>query len=274
MGGGPAAQGRDVQDHRHDAGRPLTQLTDLAVLFLIGWATAFATGLGAIPVFFLGERAAAYTAGLTGFAAGLMGVAAVLGLLLPAFDDGSTGVVVVSFVVGVVFLLAVQQLVRHRDEHVAAERALGASARRSLLVVFVLFVHSIPEGMAIGTAYASTREGLGLFVILAVALQNIPEGTATALPMLEAGYSRARMFWAAVFTSVPQPFFAVGAFLLVDSVTSLLPASFAFAAGAMLALVAFDLVPACFTREGWRMASVGAALGGGLMFMLSAVLGV
>ena len=249
-------------------------MTDLLVLFLIGWATAFATGLGAIPVFFLGERAAAYTAGLTGFAAGLMGVAAVLGLLIPAFQDGSTGVVVVSTLLGVVFLLATRQFVRHRDEHLAVDRQLGESAQRSLLVVLVLFVHSIPEGLAIGTAFASTREGLGLFVILAVALQNIPEGTATALPMQAAGYSRARMFWAAVLTSVPQPFFAVGAFVLVDSVTALLPASFAFAAGAMLALVMFDLVPASFTRAGWRMASVGAAAGGALMVALSVALGV
>lgn len=249
-------------------------MTDLLILFLIGWATAFATGLGAIPVFFLGERAAAYTAGLTGFAAGLMGVAAVLGLLIPAFQDGSTGVVLASTVVGVVFLLATRQFVRHRDEHLAVDRQLGESAQRSLLVVLVLFVHSIPEGLAIGTAFASTREGLGLFVILAVALQNVPEGTATALPMQAAGYSRSRMFWAAVLTSVPQPFFAVGAFVLVDSVTALLPASFAFAAGAMLALVAFDLVPASFTREGWRLASVGAAAGGAVMLALSVALGV
>ena len=82
------------------------------------------------------------------------------------------------------------------------------------------------------------------------------------------------MFWAAVLTSVPQPFFAVGAFVLVDSVTALLPASFAFAAGAMLALVAFDLVPESFTRTGWRLASVGAAAGAALMIALSFALGV
>jgi len=249
-------------------------VTDIAILFLIGWATAFATGLGAIPVFLLEEHAAAWAAGLTGFAAGLMGVASVRGLLIPAFQDGGTGVVVVSTLLGLVFLLGTREALRRRDERMTKEDALGESARRSLLVVLVLFVHSAPEGLAIGTAYASTREGLGLFVILAVALQNVPEGTATALPMQAAGYSRSRQFWAAVFTSVPQPFAAVGAFVLVDHVTALLPASFAFAAGAMLALVMFDLVPSCFTREGWPLASVGAAIGGGIMLVLGAFLGV
>ena len=182
--------------------------------------------------------------------------------------------VVISFLLGVAFLLGTSDLVRRRDERAATERALGTAARRSLLVVLVLFVHSIPEGLAIGTAYASTAEGLGLFVILAVALQNVPEGTATALPMQAAGYSHSRQFWAAVLTSVPQPFAAVGAFALVEHVTALLPASFAFAAGAMLALVAYDLVPNSFTRTSWRSASVGVAVGGGLMLALSAVLGV
>ena len=36
---------------------------------------------------------------------------------------------------------------------------------------------------------------------------------------------------------------AVVAFVLVEQVASLLPISFAFAAGAMLALVAFELLP-------------------------------
>ena len=249
-------------------------MTDILILFLVGWATAFATGLGAIPVFLLEERAAAWSAGLTGFAAGLMAFASVRGLLMPAFQDGAAGVVLASFLVGVVFLLGTREALRRRDARVSVDRALGDSARRSLLVVLVLFVHSLPEGLAIGTAYASTREGLGLFVILAVALQNVPEGTATALPMQAAGYSRSKQFWAAVLTSVPQPFGAVGAFILVDQVAGLLPASFAFAAGAMLALVFFDLVPGSFTRSGWRMASVGAAAGGAIMLALSALLGV
>ena len=249
-------------------------MNDILILFLIGWATAFATGLGAIPVFLLEERAADFSAALTGFAAGLMGVASVRGLMVPAFQDGGVAEVLGSFLVGVVFLLGTREALRRRDAHVSIEDAMGDSTRRSVLVVLVLFVHSIPEGLAIGTAFASTREGLGLFVILAVALQNVPEGTATALPMQAAGYSRSKQFWAAVLTSVPQPFGAVGAYVLVDQITGLLPVSFAFAAGAMLALVFFDLVPACFTRSGWRQASVGAAAGGALMVALSALLGV
>jgi len=46
-------------------------------------------GLGAIPVWFLGTRAAALTPFLLGLAAGVMGVASIAGLLIPAAEEGS-----------------------------------------------------------------------------------------------------------------------------------------------------------------------------------------
>ena len=137
----------------------------------------------------------------------------------------------------------------------------GAGVRRSVLVFAVLLVHSLPEGLAIGTAFASDTEGLGLFVILAIALQNIPEGTSVAIPMDAAGFPPGQQFWAAVLTSAPQPVGAVLAYLLVEEVESLLPFSFAFAAGAMLCLVAVELAPEAFKPGTRRVALVGTVSG-------------
>ena len=110
-------------------------------------------------------------------------------------------------------------------------------------------MHSLPEGFAIGTAYASDTAGLSLFVILAIALQNIPEGTSVAIPMEAAGFGRSQQFWAAVATSVPQPVGALLAYALVQEIESLLPFSFAFAAGAMLALVVVELAPQTYSAR-------------------------
>jgi ZIP family zinc transporter len=90
--------------------------------------------------------------------------------------------------------------------------------------------------------------------------------------MQMAGYSRQRQFWAAVLTSAPQPVGALVAFLLVEQVRSLLPASLSFAAGAMLALVVAELVPKAFKLATWPAAAAGTAAGGALMLALSAVL--
>jgi zinc transporter, ZIP family len=241
----------------------------MATLIVAASATALATGIGAIPVFFLGERAAALRPGLIGLAAGVMTVASVVGLLLPGLDEGATLEVAAGVLAGAVFLVIVREYLDH--SRFRAERR--RSSRTALLVFIVLLAHSLPEGFAIGTAYASETAGLSLFVILAIGLQNIPEGTSVAIPMAAAGQSRARQFWAAVASSAPQPVGAAIAFLLVEEVTALLPISFGFAAGAMLTLVAVELAPQALRADA-RLGISGAVVGGLVMLGLSRALGV
>jgi len=245
---------------------------EIAVLALAGTATALATGVGAVPVFLLGERASQLRPFLWGTTVGLMGVASLVGLLLPALDENGGATVAAGVVVGVVFLLGSRRLLAGRDVHVG--KLQGAGVRRSLLVFGVLLVHSLPEGFAIGTAFASDTEGLALFIFLAIALQNVPEGTSIAIPMESAGFGRGQQFWAAVLTSAPQPVGAVVAYLAVEQINGLLPFSFAFAAGAMLALVFVELVPEAYAAGGRLAAAAGTALGALLMLVLAALLGV
>ncbi|HVQ59504.1 MAG TPA: ZIP family metal transporter [Solirubrobacterales bacterium] len=246
-------------------------MPELVLLLLAACGTALATGLGAVPVFLLGSRAKALTPLLLGFAAGVMGVAAVAGLLIPATEEGSTTAVLIGFAVGIGFLVVAR---RRFSPDAGFMGRTGPGARTSALVFLVLFVHSLPEGLAIGTAFASDRAGLSLFVILAIAIQNVPEGTSVAIPMAEAGFGRARQFWAAVATSAPQPVGAVIAYLAVEEVSGLLPFSFAFAAGAMLALIAIEMLPKAYGTRQPLGASAGIAGGAAVMLGLSFALGV
>jgi zinc transporter, ZIP family len=242
----------------------------LLILVLAGTATALATGLGAVPVFLLGRRAESLRPALWGLAAGVMAVASVVGLLLPALDEGTTGEVAAGLAAGALFLIVSRAIVGRSELAQGTQRGVGV--RASVLVFVVLLVHSLPEGFAIGTAYASDTEGLALFVILAIAIQNIPEGTSVAIPMEAAGASRSRQFWAAVATSAPQPVGAVLAYLLVEEIEALLPFSFAFAAGAMLALVVAELLPDAVTGGRWFRAAAGFAAGAGVMLAASVAL--
>ena len=228
--------------------------------------TALATGLGAIPVWLLGTRADRLRPALTGLAAGVMTVAAVAGLLMPATREGSTSEVLAGLAVGVAFLVAARAWVERPGGIPAGQR------RTAALVFLVLLFHSLPEGFAIGTSFASETEGLGLFVVVAIAIQNIPEGTSVAIPLAASGAGRARQFWTAVLTSVPQPVGAAIAFLLVEEISALLAVSFAFAAGAMLILVALELGPS--QREVRGIWSAGAALGALGMLAMTWALGV
>lgn len=242
----------------------------MLILIGAGVATALATGLGALPVFWLGRRAETLQPVLVGLAAGVMTVASVIGLLAPALADGSAVEVAGGLAAGGLFLFGARRILELRNIEFLGRG--GAGVRNSALVFAVLLVHSLPEGFAIGTAYASDRSGLSLFVILAIAIQNIPEGTSVAIPMEKAGYGHAKQFWAAVLTSSPQPFGAVIAFLLVEQISVLLPISFAFAAGAMLGLVATELVPSAVRDGGWGRAGIGLVAGAVLMLILGVLL--
>jgi ZIP family zinc transporter len=246
-------------------------MPEVVILLLAACGTTLATGLGAVPVFLLGSRAAALAPTLLGFAAGVMGVAAVAGLLIPAGEEGTTVEVLAGLAVGIAFLA----IARWRFSPEAGFMGhTGPGARTSALVFLVLFIHSLPEGFAVGTAFASDRAGLSLFVILAIAIQNIPEGTSVAIPMAEAGFGRGRQFWAAVATSAPQPVGALIAFLAVEEIGGLLPLSFAFAAGAMLALIVVEMLPTAFASRARLGPGSGVLAGAALMLALSLLLGV
>ncbi|MBJ7459156.1 MAG: ZIP family metal transporter [Thermoleophilaceae bacterium] len=247
-------------------------MSELLTVFLAGVATMLATGIGALPVHYLGDRAYNWRPALVGVAIGAMSVAAVVGLLQPGLELGTPLEVWGGAALGGVLFFAVRMALHRNTFSIVDVR--GSDRKRAALIFAVLFAHSLPEGFAVGTAYASPDQNLGLFVILAIALQNVPEGTSVAIPMEDAGISVWRQFWAAVGTSIPQPIGAVIAYLLVDQITGLLPISFGFAAGAMIVLVAVELVPDGFAPGTRVHAAVGTALGAAVIFLLeSAVVG-
>lgn len=199
---------------------------------------------------------------------GVMGVASMQGLLAPGFRETDDAHVIAGALAGVAFLFAVRSRLGHNHPRLGSTQ--GPGARRGVLVFLVLFAHSLPEGLALGAAFASDTAGLSLFVFLAIAIQNVPEGTATAIPARDAGASQGRAFWLATLTSAPQPIGAVAAYLLVDAARSVLGLSFGFAAGAMLALLVVEVIPAMrgTARASWSAAAISAAVMAGLGFAL------
>ncbi len=246
-------------------------MSDALLLTVIAAATVLATGVGALPVIALGaSRARAAQGVLSGIAAGVMAVAATVGLLKPAAEQGGAVTVIAAAAAGAIALAISRVALRDHARHAGSSDA----SARSLLVIGVLFVHSLPEGFAIGSAFASSQAGLSAFVIAAIAIQNVPEGTATAAAMQPAGYGPSKQFWGAVLTSVPQVPGALLAWLAVEQTQGLLPISFALAGGAMLALVIVDLLPDAWKHASHARVAAGTIGGATLMLAVGALLQV
>src|SRR5687768_1354538 len=167
-------------------------------------------------------------------------IAASLGLLYEGARTG-LGLTALGGLVGVGFVaLSSRFLAGH--EHLKLGALEGADARRALLIIGVMTVHSVTEGVGLGVSFGGGEE-LGLLITLVIAIHNIPEGLAISLVLVPKGTPVWRAAAWSIFSSLPQPLLAVPAFLAVETFTPLLGAGLGFAAGAMLWMSFHELVP-------------------------------
>ena len=219
-------------------------MNDAVLVFLYALATALATGLGAIPFLFvkdISDRAVGYS---NAIAAGLM-LGASLGLVFEGSAYGRWETLGGVFL-GVLFILATQRFLGEEDEEeIVFSAATGEGARRMLLMVVVMTVHSFSEGVAVGVSFGGGIT-LATLITVAIAVHNIPEGVAISAVMRPRGVSVLKCAGWSIFSSLPQPLMAVPAFLFVELFRPALPWGLGFAAGAMVFMVLVELLPEAF----------------------------
>lgn len=227
----------------------------------VGLAIPFVgTALGAAAVFlFKSNIPPRVQKILLGFASGVMLAASVWSLLLPALElSGSWLPVVVGFLVGIGFLLGLDQL----TARLHLEPKPGTAGANSFLLVLAVTLHNVPEGMA-ADAFA---------LAVGIALQNIPEGTIVAAPLRSDGCSRSRSFVYGVLSGAVEPVGAVLTILLTALLRPVLPFLLAFAAGAMVYVVLEELNPQAQTGPHGHTGTMGAAAGFALMMAMDVAL--
>lgn len=208
-------------------------------VFLYALLTAVATGLGALPFVFVEKPSRTWLGVSNALAAGLMGAASA-GLIYEGFNYGVLRVAA-GFVVGVAFIAVSHSYLEGR-ENLRVGRLRGADALAALMMVGVMTVHSFTEGVGVGVSFGG-GEALGVFITIAIAVHNIPEGLAISLVLVPRGESVWRAAGWSIFSSLPQPLLAVPAYLFVETFEPFLPVGLGFAAGAMIWMVLAELIP-------------------------------
>jgi zinc transporter, ZIP family len=213
---------------------------DVWTVFVAASLTALATGLGALPFVFFPHMSRSWLGLANSLASGFM-----LGASAALFWEGARiGVVrlVGGALLGLLFIELTRRRLGHRKDDLHLGGLRGADARKALLIVGVMTVHSFSEGVGVGVAFGG-GEALGAFITAAIAVHNIPEGLAISLVLVPRGVAVWRAAGWSVFSSLPQPLMAVPAFLLVEWFEPVLPIGLGFAGGAMVWMVAKELVP-------------------------------
>ena len=229
-----------------------------------GVISALATGLGAIPVHFIKNNSKVIRSFSSAVAAGMMTSASVFslaqeGIALKTKFAYAPYVVILGLLLGAAFFHFTE---KHCDTPDITKyyRDKGIT-KRSLLIFITMFIHSIPEGIAIGVAFATGNLQFGMIMAIAIAVHNIPEGIAVSLPLKRDGVSTVKCALVSILTSVPQPIMAVPSALLAWFFAPLLPIGLGFAGGAMIYIVISELIPDALEEGGKSLTAWGFMIG-------------
>ena len=248
--------------------------------FLGTLLTFSVTTLGAAGVFFVKrDMCGRLQRGFLGFAGGVMVAASVWSLLLPgiefAEENGQVSWMVITggFLLGVILLLLADYLIG-RWEHLRVQK-------NTAMLIMAITAHNIPEGMAIGLAFALAAQNPGepallsgaIALAVGIAIQNFPEGTAVALPLIQNGFSKKKAFFIGSMSAVVEPIFGVAAAGLAGAVQMVMPWFLSLAAGAMIYVVVQELLPEACDKEDEKSGTLGFIVGFLVMMILDVALG-
>ncbi|MCP8311722.1 MAG: ZIP family metal transporter [Candidatus Methylarchaceae archaeon HK02M1] len=231
-----------------------------------------ATGIGGLPVFFIKDISHRTLDTMLGFAAGVMLAATAFSLLIPAIELGGVLVTLVGFLAGGVFVYLLDRYVPHTHLIKGPEGPSSSLSRVSLLILAIT-IHNFPEGLAVGLTFGGGDISAGIVIATAIGLQNIPEGSAVAFPLIREGFRRRKALWYATLTGLVEPVGGLIGVAVVALARPLLPSSLAFAAGAMAFVVSHEMIPESHRKGHENEATFGFILGFSVMMFLDTIFG-
>ena len=255
------------------------------IIFLTFIATLFTfsiTTLGSALVFFFKKVNKNFLDAMLGFSAGIMIAASFFSLLNPAISmaknlNMTTWIVLlIGFTLGGV-LLYLTGLIFDRK---LSKKNKKLNLKRCIMLFLSITIHNIPEGMAIGVAFASTIYNIegatieaAIILAIGIGIQNFPEGSAVSLPLRREGMSRIKSFVFGSLSGLVEIFAGLIGAILVMMVRNILPYLLSFAAGAMIYVVVEELIPESQTNKNKDIMTLFTLIGFSIMMILDVALG-
>ncbi|MHA6484248.1 ZIP family metal transporter [Paenibacillus sp. strain BS8-2] len=221
--------------------------------------SAMATVLGAVPLLFVKSLSERWKDILVAFTAGIMVSASMFGLLPQALKESGLFPLTIGLILGVVVLDWIEKSIPHID--VEQKKYVSSFDSKSLLVMFALFIHNIPEGLSTGFSYASANEGLGPMVAIAIGAQNMPEGLVLAVFLTRSNVSKMKLMLIVTITGLMEVVSAIAGYFAASYINALIGYGLAFASGAMLFIVYKELIPESHGHGYERSATYSFMLG-------------
>jgi ZIP family zinc transporter len=232
-----------------------------------GFVGGFALLLGAVVG--LMTRTSQRVIGLVmAFGAGVLISALAFELTAEAYDRGGADAVAGGMALGAIGFFAGDWILDHRGGQHRKRSGGEQRGGSAMAIVLGALMDGIPESVAIGVSLLGGG-GVGVPVVAAVFLSNVPESLSAATGLQKAGRSRGWILglWLAV-TAVSAIAAAVGYAVLGGASDNLIAGIQAFAAGAILTMLADTMMPEAF-EHGGSVVGLVTVVGFSTAFLLS-----
>jgi ZIP family zinc transporter len=205
------------------------------------------------------------------FGAGVLISAVAYDLVADAFDTSAgNGSLALGLAAGALTFFVGDTIVDRMggDNRKSMTRAPSAATGSALAIVLGIVLDGIPESAVIGLGLLS-GEGVGVALIAAVFLSNLPEAIAATTGLSRGGWASRKIIGLWVLVTVVSGVSALLGYTLFDSAgPSALAFVLAFAAGAILTMLADTMMPEAF-EHGGKLVGLLTTLGFGLAFALA-----
>ena len=247
-------------------------LTLIATFF-----TFLVTSLGSSLVFFFKKINKTVLDIMLSISAGVMIAASFFSLLNPAIILANNQnkitwlVLFIGFILGGLLLYISGLLFEKKYSNKYKKNNI----KRNIMLFLSITIHNIPEGMAIGVAFASIAfniEGAtmeaAMMLALGIGIQNFPEGCAVSLPLRRDKISRFKSFLLGSLSGFVEIISGLLGALLVMIINNILPYLLSFAAGAMIYVVVEELIPESQTNNNKELMTLFTLIGFSIMMIL------
>lgn len=220
------------------------------------WGLLAGSGLliGAVAAFtFDGRLSHRFIAATMGFGGGVLIAVLSIHLMESAYDDGGPMAASMGFLLGATAFSTINWRLakngaRHRNRcGECVEQPSEAEHEGSGVAIAVgAALDTIPESLVIGLSLL-TGGNIGLGLVAGFFLSNVPQGLSSASGMKRAGRSSRYIFslWTGIL--LISGIAAAAGYLLLGTADPAIPATIlAFAAGAVLAMLAESMIPEAF----------------------------
>lgn len=237
-----------------------------------------ATGAGAILVFFIRKKEIKYQNAFLGFGAGVMLAATSFSLIIPGLESAGNGITAATTIVSAMLIGGISLWIA--DKYIPHEFFLKGhdpqdimSLRKVWIFIIAIVLHNFPEGLAVGVGFGGGDVANGITLAIGIGLQNIPEGLVVALALLAHNYTKSKAFLIGLLSGLVEPIGGLLGAGVVSVFQSVLPWGLGFAAGAMLFVIAGEIIPESHKTKNSRLVTMSVLIGFAIMLFLDVTLG-